>query len=67
MDEYIAHIAAIAKDNANFHRKKFLFAGGDRYHLGQWKAYYRVYKKLITPEKGRRISDIENLDEGNSG
>jgi len=53
----IAHVANIAKDNAKTHRDKYKITG-DRYHLGQWKAYYRVYKRLSRPEeKGRPIKN----------
>lgn len=48
----VAHIASIAKSNAHWHRQKYAETH-DRYHLGQWKAYYRVFKRLTTPEKGR--------------
>lgn len=54
------HIAGIALSNARFHRQKYL-ESNDRYHLGQWKAYYRVYKKLITPEKGRKIVAVHDI------
>lgn len=49
----VAHISNIAKDNAYWHRQQFRVTS-DRYHLGQWKAYWRVYRKLTTPEKGRK-------------
>lgn len=52
----VDHVAGIARDNAKFHRDKFKEIG-DRYHLGQWKAYYRVYKRLITPQRKGVQSD----------
>jgi len=45
------HVIELALHNAAWHREKF-HQTGDRYNLGQWKAYYRVAKRLKTPEKG---------------
>jgi len=45
MREQIDHCAKIAADNARWHREKFRETQ-DRYHLGQWKAYSRVAKRL---------------------
>lgn len=41
----LKHKAEIARFNAKWHRKKFKETG-DRYYLGQWKAYSRVAKRL---------------------
>src|ERR1051326_6442246 len=50
----LGHLAGIARDNSKWHWNKFKETK-DRYHLGQFKAYQRVYKRLITPEEGRKI------------
>ena len=36
------HLTKLLKTNAAWHRAKFKETG-DRYYLGQWKAYYRMY------------------------
>jgi hypothetical protein len=41
----LLHLAGIAKDNSLFHLRKYRDTG-DRYYLGCFKAYYRIYKRL---------------------
>lgn len=45
MIDYIEHNIKLSKENAMWHRVKYLETK-DRYHLGQWKAYSRVSKCL---------------------
>jgi hypothetical protein len=45
-----SHVIEIATYNAAWHREKF-HQTRDRYHLGQWKAYFRVAKRLKTTIK----------------
>jgi hypothetical protein len=40
----IEHIVGICRENAAWHRRKFKETG-DRYWLGQWKAYSRMAKR----------------------
>lgn len=53
---------AVLKKNADWHRNKY-YKTHDRYHFGQWKAYYRVWSSIQRPEGKLRLRDhkIEEL------
>ena len=55
----VEHCAQIAKENAEWHIKQFKLTG-DRYYLGQWKAYYRVHKRLLGLET---LNSIKTMTE----
>lgn len=44
--EQIFHLIGLAKRNAKWHRDKFRKTH-DRYYLGQWKAYWRLARRLF--------------------
>ena len=49
-DDQIEHLARLARENARWHRLRFL-ATRDRYHLGQWKAYLRTALRFARLER----------------
>jgi hypothetical protein len=49
----LSHIIELSTYNAAWHRSKYKETG-DRYHLGQWKAYSRTAKRLKSNEQANK-------------